>query len=90
MPLSPDRDVFRGKGCKECGQTGYKGRTGIYEILTVNEEIRRLILQKVSSDVIKEKAVKAGMRTLLEDGWEKVLAGITTAEEVIRVTQVEE
>jgi type II secretion system protein E len=82
--------VYRGKGCKECGNTGYMGRTGIYEILRVTDDMRKLILEKASSDVIKEKAVKAGMRTLRQDGWEKVLAGITTPEEVIRVTQEEE
>ena len=82
--------IFRGKGCKTCNNTGYIGRTGIYEILVVNEEIKKLILQKVSSDVIKEKALKMGMKTLRQDGWNKVMLGITTPEEVIRVTQLEE
>jgi type II secretion system protein E len=89
-PGLPRNDVYRGKGCKVCNNTGYFGRTGIYEILKVNEEIRKLILQKASSDVIKESAVKIGMRTLRQDGWEKALAGITTPEEVMRVTQEEE
>ena len=83
-------EIHKGKGCKACNNTGYKGRTGIYEILLVNEEIRKLILQKVSSDVIKERAVELGMRILLQNGWEKVLAGITTVEEILRVTQMEE
>jgi len=82
-------EVFRGKGCDHCNKTGYMGRTGIYEILEVNEEIRKMILQKASSDAIKEKALNIGMRTLRQDGWEKVLAGITSPEEVIRVTQEE-
>jgi len=82
--------VYHGKGCKECSNTGYKGRTGIYEILLLNDEIRKLIVDKSSSNIIKEKAVKTGMRTLMQDGWDKVLAGITTPEEVIRVTQEEE
>jgi type II secretory ATPase GspE/PulE/Tfp pilus assembly ATPase PilB-like protein len=63
------------------------GRTGIYEFLLVNDEIRKLILQKTSSDIIKKKAVELGMKVLRQDGWEKVLAGITTPEEVMRVTQ---
>jgi len=78
---------FRGRGCKACNNTGYMGRTGIYEILLVNEEIKKMILQKVSSDAIKQKAVGFGMRTLKQDGWEKVLAGLTTPEEVLRVVQ---
>ena len=79
--------VYRGRGCKACNNTGYIGRTGIYEILLVNEEIKKLVTQKVSSDTIKDKAVELGMRTLKHDGWEKVLAGLTTPEEVLRVTQ---
>ena len=79
--------VYRGRGCKACNNTGYLGRTGIYEILLVSEEIKKLITQKVSSDIIKNKAVELGMRTLKQDGWEKVLAGLTTPEEVLRVTQ---
>ena len=82
--------IFKGKGCKLCNNTGYLGRTGIYEILLVNNEIKKLIVQRPSSDVIKEKAIEMGMRTLRLDGWEKVLAGITTVEEVLRVTQMEE
>jgi len=82
--------AYRGKGCKECNFTGYKGRTGIYEILLMNESIKKLVLQKTSSDIIKKKAIELGMKTLQQDGWEKVLRGITTIEEVMRVTQVEE
>ncbi len=89
--FSGDQDtlVYRGKGCKECSQTGYKGRAAIYEILLINEAIKSLILAKVPSHVIKEKAVKLGMHTLKQDGWDKVLAGVTTPEEVLRVTQLE-
>jgi len=81
--------IYRGRGCKACNNTGYAGRTGIYEILIVDEEIRRLIMRKASSEEIRERAVEKGMRLLKEDGWEKVKAGITTLEEVLRVTQVE-
>lgn len=83
----PRIKVFKGSGCKACNNTGYMGRIGIYEILLIGAEIKKLILQKVSSDIIKNKAVELGMRTLRQDGWEKVLEGITTPEEVIRVTQ---
>ena len=82
--------IYRGKGCRACNNTGYIGRTGIYEIMLMNEAIKKLIMEKVSSDIIKEKAVKMGMQTLRQDGWEKILAGITTPEEVMRVTQLEE
>ena len=85
----PDTLVYRGKGCKSCNQSGYKGRAAIYEILLINEAIKELILTKAPSHVIKEKAVKLGMHTLKQDGWDKVLAGMTTPEEVLRVTQLE-
>lgn len=82
-----NQNVFRGKGCNYCNNTGYFGRTGIYEILIVTDEIRKLILNKVSSDVIKKEAVSGGMKLLRDDGWAKVLAGITTVDEIMRVTQ---
>jgi len=82
--------MFEGKGCEDCRFTGYKGRTAIYEILVVSEPIRELILKKSSSDQIKRKALSLGMRTLRQDGWEKIRSGITTPSEVIRVTQAEE
>ncbi|MEI8012331.1 MAG: ATPase, T2SS/T4P/T4SS family, partial [Candidatus Omnitrophota bacterium] len=82
-----NQQVFRGKGCKACNNTGYMGRTGIYEILLLDDQIKTLILQKASSAMIKEKAVSAGMRTLKQDGWDKIAAGQTTPEEVLRVVQ---
>jgi type II secretory ATPase GspE/PulE/Tfp pilus assembly ATPase PilB-like protein len=84
-----DTLVYRGKGCKACNSTGYKGRAAIYEILMINEAIKSLILTKAPSHVIKEKAVTLGMHTLKQDGWDKVRAGMTTLEEVLRVTQLE-
>jgi general secretion pathway protein E len=78
------------KGCEKCAYTGYWGRAGIFEFLLITEQIRRLILEKKDSNVIKEAARKAGMRTLREDGWTKVKHGITTIPEVLRVTQEEE
>jgi len=81
--------VHKGKGCKICRNTGYSGRVGLFEVLEVTKEIRRLISQKSDSDIIALAAIKEGMKTMLDDGLEKVAAGITTIEEVIRVTKVE-
>jgi len=81
--------LYRGRGCKACSNTGYIGRTGIYEILVINDEIEKMIVNKASAGEIKEKALKTGMRTLRDDGWDKVAAGVTTPEEVMRVTQLE-
>ena len=83
-------EIYEGKGCQECRFTGYRGRTGIYEILLVTEQIRELILAHASSQQIKQKAISQGMRTLRQDGLRKVLAGLTTLTEVMRVTQLEE
>jgi general secretion pathway protein E len=78
------------KGCEKCSNTGYWGRTGIFEFLRMTDNIQRLILGKKDSNLIKEAARKNGLRTLREDGWLKVKQGITTISEVLRVTQVEE
>ena len=78
------------KGCEKCGNTGFWGRTGIFEFLRVNDDIQRLILEKKDSNFIKDVARKKGMRTLREDGWLKVKQGVTTVSEVLRVTQEEE
>src|SRR4030067_587863 len=77
-------NLFDVKGCESCAYTGYRGRTGIFEFLKVNDEIQRLILEKKGSQVIKEAARKQGMRTLREDGWMKVRQGMTTVSEVLR------
>ena len=77
---------WRGKGCGNCLNTGYQGRLGIHEMLLPTDEIRQLILQNVDSNTIKKKAMAQGMRTLREDGARKVLAGITSSAEVLRVT----
>jgi general secretion pathway protein E len=82
--------IYHGTGCEECRYTGYKGRTGIFELMVLTEDIRRLILEKTSANIIKQKAVSLGMQTLRENGWQKVREGITTMEEVLRVTQEEE
>ena len=80
---------YEGRGCDECKATGYKGRTAIYEVLIVDSDIRSLIMEKNSADIIKEKAVERGMRTLRQDGWEKIKMGVTTPAEVLRVTEAE-
>ena len=82
-------DIFKGRGCKNCANTGFRGRKGIYELLMMNDDIRELILDKTPSNVIKEKGRSQGMKTLREAGWNKVKAGVSTVSEVLRVTQVE-
>ncbi|OGS18988.1 MAG: hypothetical protein A2219_06390 [Elusimicrobia bacterium RIFOXYA2_FULL_50_26] len=77
----------QGPGCEACRHTGYKGRTGIYELLRMDDHMKQLVLNKTSAGAIKEEAVTRGMRTLRDDGWSKVQAGRTSIEEIIRVTQ---
>jgi general secretion pathway protein E len=84
--VKPGIKAFHGKGCKHCSHTGFRGRAGIYELLIIDEAIRGLILAKANGQTIRAMARKAGMRTLREDGWRKVLQGITTVEEILRVT----
>ena len=86
---SAELNIYKGRGCRECNFTGYRGRIGIYELLIIDENIRQLILAKTSSAIIRRKAIEQGMRTLRDDGWDKVRQGITTVEEVLRVTQAE-
>ncbi|HXT13880.1 MAG TPA: ATPase, T2SS/T4P/T4SS family [Candidatus Angelobacter sp.] len=81
---------MRGAGCEECRGLGYQGRLAIYELLVLTESLRPLILNRSSSTTIAQKAMDQGMRTLRTDGWNKVKGGITTIEEVLRVTQIEE
>jgi general secretion pathway protein E len=79
--------IYRAKGCDACAGTGYRGRTGIYELLMVDDDIRQLTLKNVDSSTIKRSGVQKGMLTLLDDGARKVLAGETTLAEVLSVTQ---
>ena len=81
---------WRGIGCDECRQLGYQGRMGIYEFLLLNEALRPLILNRAAASTIAQKATEQGMRSLRHDGWNKVRSGLTTIEEVLRVTQTEE
>jgi type II secretion system protein E len=81
---------WHGVGCEECRQLGYQGRKGIYELLAVTENIRPLIMNRANATAIAQAAIENGMRTLRTDGWNKVMAGETTIEEILRVTQIEE
>jgi len=91
IEVDPERqEIYEGKGCPECRFTGYRGRTGIYEVLMITEPIRELILERASSQQIKQKAIAQGMRTLRQDGLQKVFKGLTSFNELVRVTQQEE
>ncbi len=87
--LETDVTTYHGSGCDECRNTGYRGRTGIFELMIMSEEIRQLVLEKVSADRIRQKAISQGMQVLRECGWQKIKQGLTTVEEVLRVTQEE-
>jgi general secretion pathway protein E len=82
-----DGHLYRGKGCPSCLQTGYRGRSGIYELLVIDDNIRALIMSGADSSVIRRKAIEQGMTTLMRDGVQKIVKGITTVDEVLRVTQ---
>ncbi len=88
VPMPPGK-VYRAKGCHACLDTGYQGRAGIYELLMMNDEVRALAIKNSDANLIKRAAVSAGMRTLRQDGALKVLAGITTIEEVMMITTEE-
>jgi type II secretory ATPase GspE/PulE/Tfp pilus assembly ATPase PilB-like protein len=83
------RTLYRGRGCTHCMNTGYLERTAIYEVLPIDDRIREMIVQRASASEIKAQAVAGGMETLRMDGANKVVQGITTIEEVVRVTQMD-
>ena len=80
-------ELQKGSGCKQCDYTGYESRIGIFELLDIDDAMRHLIVKTADATVLKEEAIRSGMRTLKQDGWSKVLAGLTTPDEVLRVTQ---
>jgi type II secretion system protein E len=82
----PVPTLYKGAGCRSCRNTGYRGRTGIHELMVTGDVIRELVSQRVNANVIRHEAIKGGMITLRKDGWRKVLSGTTTIEEVARVT----
>jgi type II secretory ATPase GspE/PulE/Tfp pilus assembly ATPase PilB-like protein len=85
----PGGKLHRGRGCEACFNTGYAGRTAIYEILKVTDDIRQLVVDRASATVIKQTALRRGLITLRGDGISKVKSGQTTVDEVLRVTQLD-
>jgi general secretion pathway protein E/type IV pilus assembly protein PilB len=83
------RTFWRGRGCEECRGTGYRGRVGVFELVVVDDAVREMILRREGANRLKKYAVDHGMRTLRDDGWDRVRAGMTTPEEVIRITKVD-
>jgi type II secretion system protein E len=86
----PEGTLMEAVGCEDCRRTGFRGRTGIYEILVVHEALRALVVQRATAGEIKAHALRHGMRTLRMDGWTKALNGISTLEEVLRVSEEDE
>jgi type II secretory ATPase GspE/PulE/Tfp pilus assembly ATPase PilB-like protein len=90
--LGPDYSkikFYKGKGCDDCGQKGYLGRVGVYEVLPVTQKLKDTIIQKPTTDELLKVALDEGMITMLQDGVDKVSAGLTTIEEVLRVASEE-
>ncbi len=85
----PPKVLYRGKGCRKCHQTGFKGRTGIHELMVNTDDLKDLIVQRTNANTIRIQAMKNGMITLRQDGWRKVLNGTTTIDEVARVTSTD-
>ena len=88
-PEVPD-EIYRGKGCRNCQSTGYRGRQGLFELMPITDDIRALIIERTSSRVIRKLAVQQGMTSLREDGWRLIREGRTTPEEVLRLTKDED
>lgn len=89
IKVSPEQKImlYKGKGCSICNNTGYKGRLGVYEVLEVTDTVKNLIMRNATSQEIEDAAQKEGMTTMIEDGFYKALNGLTTLEELIRVTK---
>ena len=85
--LAPINPIYEAVGCDECRGTGYKGRSAIFEIMPITDEVRPLVVANATASSIKQAALNAGMKTLRQDGWDKVLQGVTTVDEIIRVTE---
>ncbi len=81
----PAPTLYRAVGCQVCSNTGYRGRVALHEVMAVTEELERLAVARASSAEIGRVAIEQGMTTLRQDGWAKVLLGITTIEEILRV-----
>ena len=88
LSYPPEKEtVFEPCGCDKCSRTGYKGRRALFEVLEVDEEIEQAIVQRKNASEIRDLSIKKGMKTLREDGWAKVFAGVTSVKEIIRVTE---
>ncbi len=87
--LEPGQKLTRGLGCRECRNSGYRGRLGIYELLMVSDEIREMIVQRKSATDMLAVARKQGLKLMRDDGWTKVIKGMTTVEEIVRVTKID-
>ncbi|MCK4997980.1 MAG: type II/IV secretion system protein, partial [Anaerohalosphaera sp.] len=94
LSLTPDdvggKTFYYGKGCSKCNKTGYRGRTGVYEIMVMNDELRDLIMNKASTNVLRDAARKGGMKMLRENGMDLIYSGVTTIDEVVRETLLNE
>ena len=90
MGFSSGTRLYKGEGCEFCGDTGYSGSIGLFEIVVINKELRNLIANKAPEEQIREAARAQGMQNLFQDGLKKAKKGITTIEEVIRLTKEEE
>jgi type IV pilus assembly protein PilB len=94
LELTPEhvrgKQFYYGKGCNNCNGTGYRGRTGLYEIMVFNDELRDLVMNQASTAVLRDAARRAGMQTLRDNGLKAMFDGITTLEEVVRETIVAE
>jgi type II secretory ATPase GspE/PulE/Tfp pilus assembly ATPase PilB-like protein len=88
--IDPDVTFYRGQGCDYCRGTGYRGRIGIFELLTISDPVRDMIVHRTSSTELKAQSIREGMRTLRDDGLEKVMSGISTIEEILRVVYVQD
>lgn len=93
LEMTPDdvvgKSFYRGRGCGECNNTGFKGRTGLFEFMPITDEVRELIHRGASTEELRDAAMRAGMKTLRQVGMEKIYEGVTTVEEVVRETTIE-
>jgi len=94
LQLEPDETrgvrFFQGRGCEACRFTGFRGRTGIFEYIAIDDDFRKMIVDRASTDQIRRLSLKKGHSTLRRDGWQKVRQGMTTVSEIIRVTLAEQ
>jgi type II secretory ATPase GspE/PulE/Tfp pilus assembly ATPase PilB-like protein len=84
-----DRTLYKPRGCDNCNGIGFRGRLGVFEMMAMNNELRRLAFERTATNKIRKAALSSGMKSLLVDGRNKILGGITTAEEIVKVAQVE-